>query len=170
MRVAQKASINFDALRDYFFTPLGRQGGEGSTVAGILREQGFLNDTQLADLNNLLRQGRRIEQALASSGTDAELRAALQEVSPLTLSMVGRFIGAAEGARISRAMGRGGTIQIPATLQIWARVLQSASQQPLCRTFLCVSWTMPNLQRLHCAVRQSCRGPLPTKRFVAGSA
>ena len=108
-----KGDINFEALRDYFFTPLGRQGGEGSTVAGILREQGFLNDTQLADLNNLLRQGRRIEQALASSGTDAELRAALQEVSPLTLSLVGRFIGASEGARIQRLMGRGGTIQIP---------------------------------------------------------
>jgi hypothetical protein len=108
-----KGSINFNALREYFFTPLGRQGGEGNTVAGILREQGLLTDTQLADFNSFIRQGRTIEQALASRKSDTELREALQEVSPLTLAMVGRFLGAAEGARIQRLMGRGGTIQIP---------------------------------------------------------
>ena len=106
-------NFNFEAMRDYLFKPLGRDRGESNSVAGILREQGLLSDRQLADLNILLRQGRTIQQALDTSGTDTELRAALQDVSPLTLSMVGRFIGAAEGARIQRAMGRGGTIQIP---------------------------------------------------------
>ena len=106
-------SINFDALRNYFFTPLGRQGKEGPTLAAVLREQGFLTDTQLTDLSSLMRQGRRIEQALETSGTDAELRDALKEVAPFTIATVGRFVGAAQGARIQRAMGLS-TIQIPA--------------------------------------------------------
>lgn len=108
-----KGEISFDALRDYFFTPLGRRGKEGPTVAAVLREQGFLTDTQLADLNSLLRQGRRIEDALSTSGTDAELREALKEVSPFTIAVVGRFLGAAQGAKLQKALGLS-TISIPA--------------------------------------------------------
>ena len=108
-----KGEISFDALRNYFFTPLGRRGKEGPTVAAVLREQGLLTDTQLADFNSLLRQGRRIEQALSASGTDAELREALKDVSPFTIAVVGRFLGAAQGAKIQRIMGLN-TIAIPA--------------------------------------------------------
>jgi hypothetical protein len=119
-----KGEISFDALRNYFFTPLGRQGKDGPTVAAVLREQGFLNDTQLADLNSLLRQGRRIEEALSASGTDAELRDALKDVSPFTVAVVGRFLGAAQGAKLQRALGLN-TIAIPAlTARIGGQVAE----------------------------------------------
>jgi hypothetical protein len=97
-------NFSFEAMRDYLFTPVGRGRGESSTVAGILREQGLLNDQQLADLNTLLRDGQTVQRALAESRTDSELRTELAAVSPLRLGLLGRFFGAAEASRITNLL------------------------------------------------------------------
>jgi hypothetical protein len=104
-------NFSFEAMRDYLFTPLGRGRGESSTVAGILREQGLLNDQQLADLNTLLRDGQTVQRALAESRTDSELRTELAAVSPFRLGLLGRFFGAAEASRITNLLNLRSSIQ-----------------------------------------------------------
>ena len=105
--------FDFGAFRDYLFSPLNARRGESNSVAGVLREQDVLSDQQLANLNILLRQGERVQRALQRSETDAELVEALRDVPMFNWALLGRFVGAAEGARLARAAGRG-NIQIPA--------------------------------------------------------
>jgi hypothetical protein len=106
-------NFSFEAMRDYLFTPVGRRETDGPTVAAILREQGLLNDQQLSDLNTLLRQGQTVQRALAESRTDSELREQLKEVSPFRIGLIGRFLGAAEAARITQLLRLRATVQAP---------------------------------------------------------
>jgi hypothetical protein len=102
-------NFNFEAMRQYLFSPLNRRGGD--SIVGVLRDENLLNERQALDLSILLRDGQTIQRALSESRTDSELRQELAAVSPFRIGLIGRFLGAAEAQRITNLLRLRSSIQ-----------------------------------------------------------
>jgi hypothetical protein len=101
--------MSFAQLRRFFTESLG---GKTDSTLGVLRREGALTQEQEVNLRTLLREGEILETALRGTTPDGEAVAALKAVSPFNLILLGRFLGAREGARLQRLAGMD-TIQVP---------------------------------------------------------
>jgi hypothetical protein len=90
----------------------------------VLRREGAITVEQDLNFRTLLREGEIVENALRSSGPDREAAEALQSVSVINLSLIGRFLGAREASRLQRIAKVDGLI-IPAMgARIGAQIAQ----------------------------------------------
>jgi uncharacterized membrane protein len=102
-------NMSFAEFRRFLTESLG---GKTDSTLGVLRREGALTQEQEVNLRTLLREGEIIETALRSTTPDRDAVEALKAVSPVNLVLLGRFLGAREGARLQSLAGMN-TIQIP---------------------------------------------------------
>jgi hypothetical protein len=102
-------NMSFAEFRRFLTESLG---GKTDSTLGVLRREGALTQEQEVNLRTLLREGEIIETALRSTTPDRDAVEALKTVSPFNLVLLGRFLGAREGARLQSLAGMK-TLQIP---------------------------------------------------------
>jgi len=102
-------SLNFGEFRRFLTEPLGEKKG---SALDVLRKEGAITAEQDINIRTMLREAETVEAALRGGKSDADASALLKDVSPINLVLIGRFLGAREGARLQRLAGAN-TIQIP---------------------------------------------------------
>jgi hypothetical protein len=113
--------MNFSEFRKFMTESLG---GKTASTLEVLRREGAITVEQDLNFRTLLREGEIVENALRSSGSDREAAEALQSVSVINLSLIGRFLGAREASRLQRIANVDGLI-IPAMgARIGAQIAQ----------------------------------------------
>jgi hypothetical protein len=113
--------MNFSEFRKFMTESLG---GKTASTLEVLRREGAITVEQDLNFRTLLREGEIVENALRSSGSDREAAEALQSVSLINLSLIGRFLGAREASRLQRIANVDGLI-IPAMgARIGAQIAQ----------------------------------------------
>jgi hypothetical protein len=105
----EDGSLSFREFRKFLTGPLGEKKG---SVIDVLRREGAITAEQDINIRTMLREGEIIETALRGGKSDADASALLKDVSPINLVLIGRFLGAREGARLQNLAGMN-TIQIP---------------------------------------------------------
>jgi hypothetical protein len=101
--------INFGEFRRFLTESLG---GKTESTLGVLRREGAITPEQDINIRTLLREAEIVENALRGSRPDSEVAEALRTVAPVNMVLIGRFLGAREGARLQKLAGMN-TIQIP---------------------------------------------------------
>lgn len=107
---AGTAGMDFGAVRDYLFKPLGQ--GQKSAIL-ILKDGGVIDDAQIMVLNQFLKSGENIQQTLRRGESIEEFVNLIKEEPFLNLALIGRFLGARQAAQFQKMMNVS-TIQIPA--------------------------------------------------------
>ena len=105
--VRPDGTLDLQSYRDALFKPVGR---DQPSPMSMLRYGGIIDDDFFQNLNNHMNAFQRVANARGDADAMADI---LSSTDPMTALAV-RFGGAALGRAAGRAVGAGGTVQIPA--------------------------------------------------------